>query len=124
MRKVDNEKELADAVERGDDTIVIEGDLGKKILKIKATGKVAWAVAIGALVLASAALILAMPSGGTTVGFTAPPLGVAATVLGVSAAIAAARLAAAAGGTAVLTKLRERYTATRNLHWDVVLKRI
>lgn len=42
---ISNEKDLGEAVNNEQDTIEIEGDLGKKVLRIKATGKVAWLVA-------------------------------------------------------------------------------
>ncbi|BCD46571.1 hypothetical protein NHP194003_07240 [Helicobacter suis] len=64
-------KKLARAVEEGRDTIEIEEDLATKTIKIKATGKVAWAVAIGAIGVALAALLA---SGGVA----APTSGVVA----------------------------------------------
>ncbi|WP_332405986.1 hypothetical protein, partial [Vibrio metschnikovii] len=41
---ISNEADLGEALKREQDTIEIEGDLKNKVLKIKATGKVAWAV--------------------------------------------------------------------------------
>ena len=58
---VKNEKELAQAIKNGDDYIEVEGDLAKKTLKIKATGKVAWAIAIGGIGVATVA-ILTLPA--------------------------------------------------------------
>ena len=49
--RVRTEKELAKAVESEADTIEIEGDLGNKTIRIKATGKVAWGVCIAALLM-------------------------------------------------------------------------
>lgn len=43
MVTVTNEKELARAMEDKESTIEIVGDLSKKPIKLKATGKVAWA---------------------------------------------------------------------------------
>ena len=43
------EKELGEALKREEDTITIEGDLVKKVIKIHGTGKPAWGLAIGAI---------------------------------------------------------------------------
>ena len=40
---------MANDANVGQDTIEIEGDLVRRVIKIKATGKVAWGVCIGAL---------------------------------------------------------------------------
>ncbi|GLH57292.1 hypothetical protein [Helicobacter ailurogastricus] len=47
--QVSNEKELAEAIENGENSIEIVGDFSKKIVKIKATGDVAWGIAIAAI---------------------------------------------------------------------------
>lgn len=111
---VKNEKELAQAIKNGDDYIEVEGDLAKKTLKIKATGKVAWAIAIGGIGVATVA-ILTLPAttvatGGVGVlakGFVTTGAGAtAAGVLGIPTAITAISIAVAAGGVGVLNKLR------------------
>lgn len=110
MRKVTTEKELADAIKENEDTITIEGDLVKKTLRIKATGKVAWVIAFGAIGVAVYSVMLTIGTG----GFSAPATGTAAaftggaaiSILGVSATTAAISIAVAAGGVGVLTKLR------------------
>ncbi len=101
---ISTEKELGEALKNDQDTIEIEGDLARKVLKIKATGKVAWAVAIGAIGIA---VVLTVGSGGTA----SPAAGVvgigAVSVLGVSAATSAVAIAIAAGGIGVLNSLRQ-----------------
>lgn len=47
-------KELADAIKNSEDEIIVEGDLKKGVLRIKATGKVAWGVCAVALTSAIA----------------------------------------------------------------------
>ena len=49
MKTVRTEEELASAMKSGEDTIVVEGDLANKTIKIKATGSIAWAIAFTAL---------------------------------------------------------------------------
>lgn len=59
MKKVTTEEELSKAIINNQDTIEIEGDLAQKSIKIKATGKVAWAIAIGAVTIAITAILSA-----------------------------------------------------------------
>ena len=49
--KVTNQTELAIAMSAKAPEIIIEGDLAKKILKIRATGNVAWVISIAMLLL-------------------------------------------------------------------------
>lgn len=60
MITVDNAQDLGKALNEGQDTITIKGDFKDKVIKIKGTGKVAWAIAIGAIGVAVIA-ILKMP---------------------------------------------------------------
>jgi hypothetical protein len=106
------EEELADAINNGDDTIEIEGDLKNKIIKIKATGQVAWVIAIGAIGAAVLAIVVIPPipippviaAKGVMAASAAP---VAVGVLGLPATIAAVTIAIASGGIGVLNKLRD-----------------
>ena len=110
---VHTEKELADAIKRGEDTIEITSNLAKKTIRIRATGNVAWAIAFGAIGLAAYAAISTPLTGGAS----APVSGIAATgaigVLGGAATYSAIALALAAGGVGVLTKLREYKEVSR-----------
>lgn len=106
---IDNEKDLGDALKNGQDSIEIEGDLGKKVLKIKATGKVAWGIAAGAIGVAVIAVMYPVPEPTTQVAskafaFTAG--GSAVAILGAGTAATAISIAVAAGGVAGLNKLR------------------
>jgi hypothetical protein len=116
---VRTEEELADAIKNDEETIEIEGDLKNKTLKIKATGKVAWIVAIGAISVAVAATL-------ATGGAAAPASGIigvgAVSVLGLPAATTAVMIAIAAGGVGVLNKLRS-YKIIENTDEKLVLRR-
>ncbi|PCG20024.1 hypothetical protein [Brachyspira sp. G79] len=52
-----NEEELVDALMNNDDIIYAEYKLGKKISNIKNTGKIAWGVLIGGVLVAATAII-------------------------------------------------------------------
>lgn len=122
LMRVHTAEDLGKAVKNEEDTIEIEGDLVKKTLRIKATGKVAWAIAIGAIGVAVAALVLApATSGGTVVveAFAAPA---AVGVLGLPTTLAAISIAVAGGGVAVLNKLRH-YKIVEQSDNYLVLKR-
>lgn len=101
---IKTEEELGEALKNNQDEIEIEGDLTKKVLRIKATGAVAWAIAIGAIGIAVAIVI---GSGGTG----APVSGIvgvgAVSILGVSTASSAVLIAVAAGGVGALNSLRK-----------------
>lgn len=103
-----DEKELAKAIKEEQDTIEIEGDLANKIIKIKATGKVAWCVCIGAIGIAVAATLAAPVTRGANlpVKFAIAPV-VATSLGGFSVATSAIMIAVAAGGVGVLNKLRK-----------------
>lgn len=49
---ITDEKELSKALQDGIDSIEIEGNLKDKVLRIKASGKVAWVIALGAIAIA------------------------------------------------------------------------
>ena len=119
------EKELADAINNGEDTIEIEGDLKSKTLKIKATGKVAWAIAIGAIGIAILGITYPIPEPATqtaTKGMAAFTAAGATAILGVGATTAAISIAIAAGGVGVLNKLRS-YKIIENNENKLVLKK-
>lgn len=123
---VKTEKEFADAINRGEDTIEIEGSLAKKTIRIRATGNVAWAIAFGAIGIATYAAITTAATGGTSAPVTGPAVGVAGGaavgILGGAATYSAIAIAVAAGGVGALTKLRgyEEVSRTDN---KLVLKR-
>jgi len=104
--RVSDEKELARALKDEQESIEMEGDLARKVFRIKATGKVAWVVAIGAIgVSAAAVLLLPTPEPTTKVaGLIAAPAAVG--ILGAGTAASALSIAVAAGGIGALNKLR------------------
>jgi hypothetical protein len=124
-RKVRTEKELADAINGGADEIEIEGNLQTKVFKIKAKGKVAWAVAFGAITIAAGATIAAFKvndakakaaaaSGAVALGAFAPVL------LGPAVAASAIQIAVFAGRVAALNDLRS-YRIKENVEGRLVL---
>lgn len=127
MTVVRTEKELGDALKRGDDTIEIEGNLAKKTIKIRATGSVAWAIAIGAIGIAIYASITTLGTGGVTApvtitmsAFAAPA---AVGVLGTTVTYSAIAIAVAAGGVGALTSLRNYKEISRTDNRLVLKKR-
>lgn len=118
---IKTEKELGAALKNGESTIEIEGDLSKKVIRIKATGKLAWAIGIAAIGVAVVATIAAAPSGGSSLaahGLMAPAA--AAALGGPSVAASALMIAVAAGGIGGLNKLR-KYSMSKKADGRVVL---
>lgn len=109
-------EEFAKAVKNNEEVIIIEGDLKNHVLRIKATGKVAWGVCFGALAVAivallaspGAAVVTGGPGGAALVAGGVAAAGVAATTLG-SAATTAIAIGVAAGGAGILNRLRDKY---------------
>ena len=106
-----DEKELGRAIKEGQDHIEVEFDLAKKVLKIKATGNVAWGACVVSLAVVIAAVIITISSGGTSSAATVPAgfagMGTAAAIMGYSTAASAVAIGAAGGGVATLNKLRK-----------------
>lgn len=119
---VKNEKELGEALKEGVDTIVVEGDLKNKVVRIKATGKVAWAIAIGAIAVAVTAILTTPATVGTSeaVAFAVAPAAIG--ILGPSTTIAAIGIAVTAGGIGALNSLR-KYKIVEHSNNRIVLKR-
>ena len=119
------EKELADALKNESDYIEIEGALQKKVLKIKATGTVAWGICLGAIAVAVIAATGTAITGGAAApvasGAVAFSAAAALPVLGLPSTISAVSIAIAAGGVSILNKLRKYNTEKKgNL---LILKR-
>lgn len=115
MSEVRNEKDLAAAMKRGDDSIEIEIELGNRIWKIRNVKN--WSVVIVGVTAALAAGAVGVAtalSGGAAApaaaasGFVAiPAVGITAGAIGVPATISAISLASALGGAKKLKKLKE-----------------
>ena len=103
---VRTEEELGAALKSKAESIIIEGDLVRKVIRIRAVGAVAWLVAFGAIAVVVIAVIAAVPSGGTSgaMGLVAAPAAVS--ILGSGATATAISIAVAAGGVGALNKLR------------------
>lgn len=108
--KVNNEEELGIALKCNMDSIEIEGDLKRKVVRIRGTGNAVWAICIVAMTVAVASILTTAATAGTTAPINAlvatPALAGAVTVLGVPTTISAIGIAVAGGGVASLNKLR------------------
>ena len=109
MAVVHNVKELVNAILNGEIEFEIKEPMKDVVIKIKATGAVAWGVAIGAIGIAAAAVLASPATGGISgvVGGTAAFAATATALGGTSIATAAIGIAVAGGGVSVLNKLRE-----------------
>lgn len=116
MTTVKNAMELGQAIEREENTIIIEGKIKDTIIKIKGTGGVAWLLAGGAIAIAIVA-ILAMPAAPATgpfglvveaVALSAGGVG-AVGVLGIPATVAAISIGVGAKSKKAIDKLRNNY---------------
>lgn len=118
---INDAKDLGDALKNDADSIEIEGSLAQKVLRIKATGKIAWAIAIGAIGFGLGSTLAAPATGGTTLVAHFMTTPVAAAALG-SATSTAIVIAVTAGGVGVLTKLR-RYKLEKISANKVILRK-
>jgi len=110
---VNTPEELGKAIKDDAIEIILERDAEKQVVRIKAVGKVSWAIAFGAIVVAVILAIGTAGSGGTSAPVTIPgvifSLGPASAILGTGTALAAVSIAVAAGGVGALTTLRKKY---------------
>jgi hypothetical protein len=121
-KKVSTEKELGEALKNEEDTIEITGDLAKKTIKLRATGKVAWAIALAAIGIAVYAAIVAIPTGGSSAAISAFAAPAAVGILGGAVTYTAIAIAVAAGGVGALTTLRS-YKEVARTSSSITLKR-
>ena len=128
--KCTTEKELGKAIKEKQDEIIVEGDLKNKVIRIKATGKVAWAVCAISLAVAikfyiatPTATVTATPIGGTLclIGGVTMSAPVVAS-LG-SAIVPAVIIGVTAGGIGALNTLRDQYKITKSDKSSILLKR-
>ena len=126
MSTVTSAAELGRSVNNGEDEIIIEGDLAKKTIRIKATGKVAWAIAFGAIGVALVIAISGAGAGPAAPAFEAIAItsaGGAVAVIGLPATVAALSMAFAVKNKKVLNSLRDDYIIMSKSTNRVVLKR-
>jgi hypothetical protein len=69
---VTDAKDLGKRMKNDDDYLELEGDLARKVLKIKAKGKVAIGAAVAIVAGILAAVVITAGSGGTSIPLTAP----------------------------------------------------
>lgn len=130
MADVDDANGLAAAVKRGESSIEVVGDLAKKIIKIKATGPVAWAIASATIVIAGTAAFATLKAGKSppviAVGAVASfiPAAGAVSILGPSTALAAISLVIAAGGIGPLSAIRSQYEIADQSEGRVLLRKL
>lgn len=122
MNTITSEKELGRALKSNQDTIEIKGDLSKKVLKIKATGTVAWAIAIGAIGIAVASILAAPATAGTSASVAYLSGTAAVSTIGFSATTTAITIAVAAGGVGSLNSLRS-YKVVHKTSDKIILKK-
>lgn len=123
-------EELGKAIKNQEETIEIEGDLKNKVIRIKATGKVAWGVCAASLGVAIVAYlsipeatVVTTPVGGAAFAFSGiSATGVAAATLG-SAVVPAVIIGVAAGGIGALNTLRDKYKVVEEDDTHIKLKR-
>ena len=139
MKTVKTAKELGLAIKSNEEYIYVEGDLKNKVIRIKATGKIAWALAAGSLA-AAITCYLAIPAtttvsttvagpAGTIVGSAIPFTGsavastVVASALGIKATAVAIGIGVACGGVGGVISLRDKYKIESKSDKGIILKR-
>lgn len=122
--RVSTEKDLGAALKEEQDTIVVEGNLVGVVLRIRATGKIAWAIAIAAIATVAVLVMTSSTGVGAPAAAALAPVagGAAVSVLGAGATVSAVLVALAAGGVASLNKLRN-YEEVDRSPGRVVLRR-
>lgn len=115
--KVSTAAELGQAVRDGESRIEIEGDLAKKVIRIRSVGPVVWAVVFAAFVVALVIIVSPLAPGLVPIG------GGASLVLGVGATTAAVGIIKAAGYAGALNTLRDGYEEVSRGSSRLVLER-
>ena len=121
--KVANTKELGEALKNQVETIEIEGDLAKKVFRIRVTGKVTWPIAIAAVSLAIGCGVATFMSGPAAPA-TASGAIVGGTLAagGFGTATMTAIAIASVGGVVALRNLR-KYKIAKHTDDQLVLER-
>ena len=118
-------KELGKAIKNNEDEIYLEITIGEIVLKIRAVGKVAWAVCAVALTVSIASIVatVAVPPAAPAAAIPEGAAAVAAVSILGSAAIPAVSIGVAAGGIGGLVALREKYKVVEKDDKHIILKR-
>lgn len=132
MKTVTTAVELGNAIKNGEDEIIILGDLSAKVIKIKATGKVAWILAYSAVsvaitaVLTSPSLLLGaagLVAEGTLVSLASTLATSAVAVWGLGTTVQAIAIGVGAKNTKVLRKLKDNYEIVQNGSSQVIIRK-
>lgn len=116
-------EEFVKQLNNKEDYIILEGDRANDVYRIVAAGNVAWAIAIGAIVLGAALVFATAGSGGTAAPVTIPTMNLVApaavAVVGWGATSTAIAICFAAGGVAagkaILNSVRNNYKITEKV---------
>lgn len=116
-------EEFVKQLNNKEDYIILEGDRANDVYRIVAAGNVAWAIAIGAIVLGAALVFATASSGGTAAPATVPAISAVApaavAVVGWSATSTAIAICFAVGGVAagkaILNSVRNNYKITEKV---------
>lgn len=111
-------QKLLQSIQRGKNTIVVEGSLAKEVIRLKAVGKTAWNVAVRAIRIVEATIKL----GPMNIPFYVVGMGVAGMALG-SLAITAIGIAIITEGIDVLNALRDKYDIRSQAGNKIILVR-
>ena len=126
-KSMESAKELGEAIKRGDDYIEVECDLAKKVFKLKATGKAAWAVCIADISVAVAGAVAAVgtvgPASAPAAVISTPAMTSTVAILGAPTAIMALSVALAGGGVGVLNHLMKDYDIEKISDEKLILHR-
>ncbi|MBW5390437.1 hypothetical protein [Brachyspira hampsonii] len=131
-----NEEELVNALMSDDDVIYIEHKLGNKVSNIKNTGKIAWGVLIGGVLVAVTAIISSKKFGkdkaliASSIA-TIPSAGVAIIYIGLPSTISLIQMLIQAykkndginGAKDIILKLRNNYYIAENDREKLTLKK-
>lgn len=118
-------KELGKAIKNNEDEIYLEITIGEIVLKIRAVGKVAWAVCAVALTVSIASIVatVAVPPAAPVAAIPEGAAAFAAVPILGAATIPAISIGVAAGGIGGLVALREKYEVVEKDDKHIKLKR-
>lgn len=130
MKRVNNAQDLGKAIKNGDETIEIEGDLGRKVVRIKATGKTSFIIAAGAVAVAVIAVIGMVPAAGAGPAGIVVPGAIATTtaagavaIWGFPVTVAAISIGVAARNKNAIKILYNDYTIVEKKANSIVVRR-
>ena len=115
-------QKLLQSIQRGKNTVVVEGSLAKEVIRLKAVGKTAWNVAVRAIRIVEATIKQTILLGPMNIPFYVIGMGVAGMALG-SLAITAIGIAIITEGIDVLNTLRDKYDIRSQAGNKIILVR-